>query len=64
MHQVNPTMITAVLFDEIQHAKPVERHPFIAHSGLVKTHGHAQIGVSEVIHQNRLRAKQTQKEIT
>ena len=53
-HQVNPMLITAVLFDEIQHSKPGESLPFIAHSGLVKTHGPDQICVSELIHQNRL----------
>ena len=32
--------------DEIQHSKPGEDSPLIAHSGLVKTHG-LQIGISE-----------------
>ena len=63
-HQVNPMLITAVLFDEIQHSKPGENLPFIAHSGLVKTHGPAQIGVAELIHQKRLPANPTQEEIT
>ena len=63
-HQVNPMLITAVLFDEIQHSKPGESLPFIAHSGLVKTHGPAQISISELIHQNRLPANPTQEEIT
>ena len=63
-HQVNPMLITAVLFDEIQHSKPGESLPFIAHSGLVKTHGPAQIGISELIHQNRLPENPTQEEIT
>ena len=63
-HRVNPMLITAVLFDEIQHSKPGESLPFIAHSGLVKTHGPAQIGVSELIHQKRLPANPTQEEIT
>ena len=53
-HQVNSMLITAVLFDEIQHSKPGESLPFIAHSGLVKTHGPDQICVSGLIHQNRL----------
>ena len=57
-------LITAVLFDEIQHSKPGESLHFIAHSGLVKTHGPAQIGISELIHQNRLPANPTQEEIT
>ena len=63
-HQVNPMLITAVLFDEIQHSKPGENLPFIAHSGLVKTHGPAQISVSELIHQKLLPANPTQEEIT
>mgnify|MGYP000703892003 FL=1 len=36
-HRVNPMLVTAILFDEIQHSKPGEGLPFIAHSGLVKT---------------------------
>nr|WP_115093953.1 helicase DnaB [Synechococcus sp. UW106] len=63
-HRVNPMLITAVLFDEIQHSKPGESLPFIAHSGLVKTHGPAQLGVSELIHQKRLPANPTKEEIT
>ena len=63
-HRVNPMLITAVLFDEIQHSKPGESLPFIAHSGLVKTHGPAQIGISELIHQKRLPENPTQEEIT
>ena len=63
-HRVNPMLITAVLFDEIQHSKPGESLPFIAHSGLVKTHGLAQIGISELIHQKRLPVNPTQEEIT
>ena len=52
--RINPMLITAILFDEIQHSKPGEDLPFIAHSGLVKTHGPAQIGISELIHQKLL----------
>ena len=63
-HQVNPMLITAVLFDEIQHSKPGESLPFIAHSGLVRTHGPAQLSVSELIHQKRLSENPTQEEIT
>ena len=63
-HRGNPMLITAVLFDEIQHSKPGESLPFIAHSGLVKTHGPAQIGISELIHQKRLPENPTQEEIT
>ena len=63
-HRINPMLITAVLFDEIQHSKPGEDLPFIAHSGLVKTHGPAQIGISELIHQKRLPLHPSSKEIS
>ena len=53
-HSINPMLITAILFDEIQHAKPGEDLPFVVHSGLVATHGPAQLGISELIHQGRL----------
>ena len=56
-HRVNPMLVTAILFDEIQHCKPGEGLPFIAHSGLLKTHGPAQLGISELIHQNKLPRK-------
>ncbi len=51
---LNPMLLTAILFDEIQHSKPGEDLPFIVHSGFVKTHGPAQIGITELIHQNIL----------
>ena len=47
-------LVTAILFDEIQHSKPGEDLPFVVHSGLVSTHGPAQLGISELIHQGRL----------
>ncbi len=53
-HRVNPMLVTAILFDEIQHSKPGEDLPFVVHSGLVSTHGPAQLGISELIHQGRL----------
>ena len=62
-HRVNPMLVTAILFDEIQHSKPGEDLPFIAHSGLVKTHGPAQLAISELIHQNRLPAKPSPQEM-
>tara|TARA_Y100000739_G_scaffold16244_1_gene13168 strand:- start:4274 stop:5047 length:774 start_codon:yes stop_codon:yes gene_type:complete len=62
-HRVNPMLVTAILFDEIQHSKPGEALPFIAHSGLVKTHGPAQLGISELIHQKKLPQHPTPKEI-
>jgi hypothetical protein len=62
-HRVNPMLVTAILFDEIQHSKPGEGLPFIAHSGLVKTHGPAQLGISELIHQKKLPPQPTTEEI-
>ena len=47
-------LLSAILFDEIQHSKPGENLPIIVHSGFVKTHGPAQIGITELIHQNLL----------
>ena len=55
--RVNPMLVTAILFDEIQHSKPGESLPFIAHSGLVQTLGPAQLGITELIHQKRLPAQ-------
>ena len=52
--QVNPLLVTAVLFDEMRHAKPGENHPLAAHSGLFQTHGLAQLGVGEMVHQGLL----------
>lgn len=62
--RVNPMLVTAILFDEIQHSKPGESLPFIAHSGLVRTHGPAQLGITELIHQRRLPAQPSAMEIT
>ena len=62
-HRINPMLVTAILFDEIQHSKPGEGLPFIAHSGLVKTHGPAQLAITELIHQNRLPTNPSANEI-
>ena len=51
---INPMLLTAILFDEIQHAKPGERLPIAAHSGLFSTLGPAQLGVSELVKQGLL----------
>ena len=61
---INPMLIIAILFDEIQHSKPGEDLPFIVHSGLVKTHGAAQIGIGEFIHQGLLPANPNQDDIS
>ena len=54
--QVNPVFVAAVLFDEMRHAKPGEDLPIAARSGLFSTHGPAQLGVGELIHQGLLAA--------
>jgi hypothetical protein len=54
---VNPMLLTAVLFDELQHAKPGENTPLAARSGLFHTHGPAQLGVSELVKQGLLPAE-------
>ncbi|WP_370455630.1 helicase DnaB [Synechococcus sp. RSCCF101] len=51
---VNPMLLTAILFDEMQHGKPGENLPFLAHSGLFRTLGPAQLGVGELQHQGLL----------
>ena len=63
-YRINPMLITAILFDEIQHSKPGEDLPFVVHSGLVETHGPAQLGISELIHQGRLPSDPTPEQIS
>lgn len=60
---VNPMLVTAILFDEMQHAKPGEDLPLAAHSGLFSTHGPAQLGLSEMVHQGLLRPDASPAEI-
>ena len=62
-HHVNPMLLTGILYDELQHSKPGEGLPFVAHSGLISTHGPAQLGISELIHQGRLPVDPSQEEI-
>lgn len=62
-HHLNPMLLTAILYDEIQHSKPGEGLPFVAHSGLVSTHGPAQLGISELIHQGLLPNQPTDEDI-
>ena len=64
LRQVNPMLVTAILFDEMRHAKPGENHPLAAHSGLFSTHGPAQLGVGELRHQGILDADAGPEEIT
>lgn len=60
---INPMLLTGILYDEIQHSKPGEGLSFVAHSGLVSTHGPAQLGISELIHQGRLPANPSDQQI-
>lgn len=53
-HSVNPMLVTAILFDEMQHAKPGENHPIAARSGLFQTQGPAQLSVGEMVKQGLL----------
>ncbi len=62
--RVNPLLVTAVLFDEMRHAKPGENHPLAAHSGLFSTHGLAQLGVGEMVHQGMLPSQPTPAQVS
>jgi hypothetical protein len=55
-HRINPMLVCAVLFDEMQHAKPGENMPLAAHSGLFSTHGPAQLSLGELVKQGLLPA--------
>jgi hypothetical protein len=59
---VNPMLVTAILFDEMQHAKPGENLPLAAHSGLFSTHGPAQLSLSELVKQGLLPNEATPEE--
>ena len=61
--RVNPMLVMAVLFDEMQHAKPGESHPIAAHSGLFSTLGPAQLGLGEMVHQGLLRRDASEAEL-
>ena len=62
--RINPLLVTAVLFDEMRHAKPGEDLPLAAHSGLFRTHGPAQLGLGEMVHQGLLSPNASEAEIT
>jgi hypothetical protein len=51
---LNPMLLTAILYDEMQHAKPGEDSALAMQSGLFQTHGVAQLGIEELIHQGLL----------
>lgn len=61
--RVNPVFVTAVLFDEMRHAKPGEDIPIAAQSGLFSTHGPGQVAVSELMHQGLLPRDASEAEI-
>jgi hypothetical protein len=60
---VNPMLLTAILFDEMQHAKPGEDLPLAAHSGLFSTLGPAQLGLSEMVKQGLLPANASEEQL-
>jgi hypothetical protein len=60
---INPMLLAAILFDEMQHAKPGEDLPLAAHSGLFSTHGPAQLGLSEMVKQGLLREDANPEEV-
>jgi len=62
--RVNPMLVAAILFDEMRHAKPGEDLPLAAHSGLFSTHGPAQLGLGEMVHQGLLKPDASLAEIS
>lgn len=60
--KVNPMLVAAVLYEEVQLAKPGEHLPIAAHSGLISTHGPAQISLEELVIQGRLSRNATEAE--
>ncbi|MFM7550301.1 MAG: helicase DnaB [Cyanobacteriota bacterium] len=61
--RVNPVFVTAVLFDEMRHAKPGEDIPMAAQSGLFSTHGPGQLAVTELMHQGLLARDASEEEL-
>ena len=62
-HHINPMLVAAVLFDELQHAKPGEDAPLVAESGLFHTHGPAQLSLGEMQKQGLLSGDATPEQI-
>ncbi|MFM7312110.1 MAG: helicase DnaB [Cyanobium sp.] len=62
--RVNPMLVTAVLFDELQHAKPGEDAPLVAESGFFQTHGPAQLSLGEMKKQGLLPQNPTPEQVT
>jgi hypothetical protein len=61
---INPMLVAAVLFDELQHAKPGEDNPIAVRSGLFNTQGPAQLGFEEMVKQGQLPASVSPEQIT
>jgi hypothetical protein len=57
-------LVAAVLFDEMRHAKPGEDLPIAAHSGLFQTHGPAQLGLGEMVHQGLLKPNASEADLS
>lgn len=60
---INPMLVAAVLFDELQHAKPGENTPLAVQSGLFNTHGPAQLSLGEMVKQGLLSPDATEAEL-
>ncbi|KEF40887.1 MAG: helicase DnaB [Cyanobium sp. CACIAM 14] len=61
--RLNPMLVAAILFDEMQHAKPGKDEPIAAHSGLFRDHGPAQLSISELVHQGLLKPDSPPEEV-
>lgn len=61
---INPMLVAAVLYDELQHAKPGEDNPIAVRSGLFNTQGPAQLGFEEMVKQGQLSAQVSPEQIT
>jgi len=62
-HRINPMLVAAVLFDEMQHAKPGEDSALAVRSGLFQTQGPAQLSVGELVKQGLLPENATSEQI-
>jgi hypothetical protein len=62
-HRINPMLVAAVLFDEMQHAKPGEDSALAVRSGLFQTQGPAQLSVGELVKQGLLPENATAEQI-
>ena len=61
--QVNAMLMAAILFDEMQHAKPGDDIRILAESGLFQDHGLAQLSISELEKQGKLRPDASEAEV-